>query len=112
MPDHKCPHEGDIAKLIEKVDRTFDEVFGNGKDGQKLEIDRLKKKVSTMTDEFKKIATSISALAQTQVEQAAIEGDREENRRRRTRAWERFGIITAAVFGGLGALKLILDFVG
>lgn len=109
---HVCPHEGNL-KQINK------ELFGNGNDGVVKEVTKLKVKFVNIEDDIKKLATSYSALAKSEIEKDAIEQakiDLEkkklEERKKRSSIINRLGTIFGIMFGAATLLYIILDHIG
>ena len=101
----ECKYENDVKRVLKILD-------GNGKSGLIVESATLKTKLDDMTDDIKKIATAMSAIANSQVEQDAIKKHTEENKERRASALKQVGTVFGIAFGSLGALYLILDHIG
>ena len=115
MPD-VCPHEQDIGKIKSILEAIKKEIFGNGNKGVskdvtilKTEFRELNEKFDDMNDDLKKIATSVSSLAQSRVEYDIVEKAKTESSKQRSIAIQRVGTIFGIAFGMIGALYLILE---
>lgn len=96
----------------ERLSTVEKAINGNGKDGLKTEIALIKQEQENMNKDLEKIATSMSALAQSQTKQDVIDKHKEENKGRRYSAIKYVGTIFTIVLGALGAFYLILDHIG
>ena len=103
MPE-PCPQEA----LIKQTHR---ELFGNGNKGLVKEFTALKTEFKEMNTHVEKLATSYSALAQSQVEQDTTKRVQAEGRKQMSSAFQRVGTIFAIVFGLVGTLFIVLNFI-
>ena len=97
--EHVCPHEGNL-KQINK------EIYGNGNKGLSKDVTQLKLEVVNIKDDINKLATSYSALAQSEIEKDAMEkakleldNKKLEERKKRTIIIQRMGTIFGIIFG-------------
>ena len=108
MPD-LCPHSQDIGAIKKTLDALSDTVFGNGKDGIKIELERVKLTQDTMHEDLSSIRTSMSAIAKSQLEHDIIDKEKNKASNRRSKAIEKVGIIATIVFGAIGLIYIILE---
>lgn len=101
--ERKCPHEAIVKQ-------THRELFGNGNQGLVKEFTELKTEFKEMNANVEKLATSYSALAQSQVKHDAVEKQKAENRKQTNSVIQRVGTIFAIVFGIVSTLYIILHF--
>ena len=109
MPDHTCPNEQSIGALKKAVQDLKHTVYGNGKDGLKIEFERIRLTQETMHEDLSSIRTSMSAIAQSQVESDAIEKERNRASNIRSKTIQKIGIFATIVFGAVGLVYVILD---
>ena len=109
MPD-TCPHDQSIGAMKDAIQNLSDTVFGNGKDGLKIEFERVKLNQESMNEDLSSISTSMSAIAKSQLEHDIIDKEKAKASQRRSRAIEKVGIIASIIFGGIGLLYVILEF--
>ena len=103
--DHSCPNE----TLIKQ---SHKELFGNGKDGLVREFIELKTEFKEMNAHVEKLATSYSALAQSQIEHDAVEKIKAEGRDKISAAFKKVGIVFSIVLGIVGTLIVVLNYIG
>ena len=101
MPD-PCPH-------VTLIKQSHKELFGNGNQGIIKEFTALKVEFKDMNAHVEKLATSYSALVQSEIAKDAIEKQKILNSKTRSMAIQKVGAIFGVVFGLIGALYLILD---
>jgi len=111
MPD-RCPCEKDVAVLKAQVHEINKDLKGNGQEGVLSRFIKIEKEVSEMTNSIDKIATAYSALAKAQDTQAALDHQKEKNRKARSSAIQRVGTIFAIIFGLVSTLYIILNHIG
>ena len=95
MSDHVCPHANQIKEDHEKL-------YGNGKDGLVLQVDRLETNMREVKESLDNLATSYSALAKSELKKDAhekakieIEQKKAETSRKRV-ALAKFAVTSAA----------------
>ena len=101
--EHKCPHEA----IIKQMQR---ELYGNSHKGVSKYVTILQTEFKEMNADLSKMATSMSALAQSQIENDATEKQKAENRKQTNNVIQRVGTIFAIVFGAVSTLYVILHF--
>lgn len=112
MPEHICPYSQDIGAMKRTLDKIDITINGNGSNvGLKIQVDRNKRTLDDMQEDLRKIATAMSGLAKARDEELIIEREKEKNKKARLTTIQKIGTIAAVVFGALGALKLILDYI-
>lgn len=110
MPGHTCPHAQRIGALMETQDRLKGAIDGNGSKGLLKDVTILKTEVKDMNADLSNMATSLSALAKSQVEQDAIEKEKTASSDRRSKSIEKIGIFATIVFGIVGLIYVILNY--
>ena len=75
------------------------------------EFEQCKLKVTEMSEEFKVISKSISALAKSQIEQDIIHKQKGKANEAKNKAVQRVGTVFGVAFGLVGMLKIVLDFI-
>ena len=109
MPEHQCPHDQSIGAIKKAVQDLKHTVFGNSKDGLKIEVERIKLIQGSMQEDLSSIRTSMSAIVKSQLEQDIIKKERNNASDRRSKAIQRIGIFATIVFGAVGLVYVILD---
>ena len=109
MEEFTCNQDGKISQLLKTVNRIDKEIFGNGTKGLSKDFVELKTQFEDMNEDVKKIATSVSALAQSQVEQDTIRRMRLEGGKHLSDAIQRVGTIAAIITGIVGMVYVILQ---
>ena len=105
MPDHICPHEKDFGTLEKSMQTIEKDLYDNGQRGIITRFIVMEAEHIELKDDLKKLATSFSALAKSQVEQ-------DVTKRLRTDALKAFGKFVAIGGTIIGVLYLVLDHVG
>ena len=101
--DHKCNHEGDIAKLAEKVGRMEKALYDNGQKGLITTTILLNENVSNLTSTVTTLTTAVSGL--TKFRDETIGGIKAKERMKVHSQWL-IGILVTAVLGLVTALIL------
>ena len=107
-----CPHAQEIGAIKATQKKHDIALNGNGKDGLTLKVDRLEHSVHTIEENLDTIARSTSAFAKSQIEQDVIEKQKVRVSDKKARALQTVGTSVAVVAGILGALKIVLNFIG
>lgn len=92
--------------IINKLDK---EIFGNGGKGLIKEFTELKTEFRQMNEHIEKMATSVSALARSQIEHDAIERSKVKSTDKRNSSITIIGVVASIVFGAVATLYLILE---
>ena len=116
MTPQPCPHEQSLGALKKTVGQLEGTVFG--KDGINAQVIALRIGFNDMNKDLERLATSYSALAKSEIQKDAIEqakidieNKKLEERKKRSSVVQRLGTIFAIVFGAIGVLFLILNFI-
>jgi len=99
-----CPH-------VTKINQAHKELYGNGNKGLVKEFVKLRTEFEDMNEGVKKLATSYSALVQSQIERDTIDRALAEGRKKMTMAFQRVGIAFSVILGIVGTLIVILKYV-
>jgi len=101
--DHKCNHEGDIAKLAEKVGRMEKALYDNGQKGLITTTILLNENVSNLNQNVTDLSTAVRGLVRFKDE--TIGGIKAKERMKVHSQWL-IGILVTAVLGLVTALIL------
>jgi len=111
LTEHNCPHAGNIGALMKTVERLEGAIDGNGSKGLLKDVTINKTEISEMNKDLGSMATSLLALAKSQIEQDAIEKSKVESSDKRSNAVKMVGVLISIVIGSAAVLKIVLDFV-
>lgn len=106
----KCPCEKDVAVLKSKIEYYDKRFEGNGQKGFFARFIALETEHVTVMESLDKLATSYSALAQSQVVNDATEKIKAEAKNTMAKALEKFGTVIGIMGGLTGMVFLILNY--
>ena len=101
--DHKCNHEGDIAKLSEKVGRMEKALYDNGQKGLISNTIKLNENVINLSQNVQALGTAVSGLTRFRDE---TKGGIEAKERFKIHTRWLIGVLVTAVLGLVTALIL------
>lgn len=87
------------------------ELWGNGRQGMVKDVENLKTNFDQMTKDVESLAVSYSALVKSQIEQDVTDRIKAETSKSRSGALKSVGIVFSIVFGIVGTLFVILNFI-